>query len=203
MRLNRRGYFFLSIALFFILQAFFVPAQSFSQVKKKDPLLKWSSWLLLQTIPSISFFEDRDEKNSRLKFGLEWQVIPLSVAFSSNKYVSRYSFFYLNPTKRFAGSAEVFFEPSYITGNFKYASLKKFMYKTGGRFIIPAAQRGEYLSFSIGAGYYTQTATDGRHINGVTYEAGVYSFYGMLGLKFNYNQNAISRYNFGLYLKYY
>ncbi len=77
------------------------------------------------------------------------------------------------------------------------------MFKTGGRIIIPAAQRGEYLAFSIGAGYFNQKTNDNIINDGITYEAGVYSFFGMLGLKFNYNQKGISRYNFGLYLKYY
>src|SRR5258706_6870434 len=176
---------------------------SISQVKIKNPVLKWTSWALLQLIPSVTFFDDKNENNSGLKFGLEWQIIPFSYAFNTNKYVSKTSFFYINPTKRFAGSVEAFFEPDYVTGNFKYSNLKKFMFKTGGRFVVPAGQRGEYLAFSIGAGYYNQKTTDNNTVDGITYEAAVYSFFGMLGLKFNYNQNGNSRYNIGLYLKYY
>jgi hypothetical protein len=77
------------------------------------------------------------------------------------------------------------------------------MFNTGARAIIPVFHSGEYLSFSLGAGYYQQKNSLDKIINSITYEAAVYSFFGMLGLKFNYNQNAISRYNFGLYFKYY
>jgi hypothetical protein len=166
-------------------------------------LLKWSSWALLQALPSITYFEDRNETSSSVKFGLEWQVIPLAYSFHTNKYISNFSAFYINPVKRFTGSAELFFEPAYVTGSFKYADMKKFSYKTGARVVIPAAQRGEYLAFSFGAGYYSQRTLNNILVDGLTYEAAVYSFFGMLGLKFNYNQKGISRYNISLYLKYY
>lgn len=189
------------IILFLLI--FIASTSSFSQIRGESPLLKWTSWALLQAIPSPTFFEDRNETNSALKFGLEWQVIPVSYSFSHNKFVSPLSFFHIKPVKRFSGSAEVFYDPSLVTGNFKYSSLKKFSSKLGARFIIPVAQRGEYLCFSIGAGYYMQNRTSGEKFNGVTYEAGIYSFFGMLGLKFNYNQKADSRFNIGLYIKYY
>jgi hypothetical protein len=176
---------------------------SFSQLKTVNPVIKWGSWLLLQTVPSPTFFEDRDDKNSKLKFGLEWQVIPVSYSFNTNKYLSRFNILFINPVKRFTGSVETFFEPALITGDFKYAELKKFMFKTGARVVFPLAQKGEYLAFSLGAGYYRQNSIYDKKIDGVTYEAGIYSFFGMLGLKFNYNQNARSRYNIGVYFKYY
>lgn len=176
---------------------------SFSQLKTENAVVKWGSWLLLQAIPSPAFFEDRNSVNTRLKFGLEWQVIPFSYSFNANKYVSKLNFFHIKPSKRFSGSAEVFFEPAIVTGDFKYADLKKFTYKTGARIVLPIAQRGEYLAISFGAGYYSQKSRSEVLTDGMTYEGAVYSFFGMLGLKFNYNQNAVSRYNFGLYLKYY
>lgn len=175
----------------------------FSQLKDASPVIKWGSWVILQAIPSPTFYEDRNEADSRLKFGLEWQVIPFSYSFNSNKYVSPVNFFHIKPVKRFSGSAEIFFEPTLITGSFKYAGLKKFMYKTGARIVLPVAQRGEYLAISFGAGYYQQKTLSGVLYDGITYEGAIYSVFGMLGLKFNYNQNAPSRYNVGLYLKYY
>jgi hypothetical protein len=173
------------------------------QVKSNNAFWKWTSWALLQTVPSVTFYEDRNAINKGLKFGLQWQVIPLSYSFNSNKYVSPLSTFFIRPSKRFSGSAELFFQPEFIPGGFKNADLKKFMFKSGGRAIFPLAHSGEYLAFSIGAGYYRQTLNSGTVSDGITYEAAVYSFYGMLGLKFNYNQNAVSRYNIGLYFKYY
>lgn len=173
------------------------------QVKENNDFWKWTTWTILQTVPSITYYEDRNENTANLKFGLQWQVIPLSYSFYTNKYVSPLSAFFIRPSKRFSGSAELYFQPEYIPGSFKNADLKKFMFKSGARIIIPAAHSGEYLAFSIGGGYYRQTSNTGKVADGITYESVVYLFYGMLGLKFNYNQNAISRFNFGLYFKYY
>lgn len=174
-----------------------------SQARMEDPLLKWGSWALLQAIPSLSLSEDRNSSDSRLKFGLQWQVIPLSYSFGANEYVSPLSSFFIRPVKRFSGSAEMFFEPSLAMGDYKYSQLEKFSYKTGARVVLPAAQSGEYLAFSLGAGYYFHKRLSGEEAGGMTYEAGLYSMFGMLGLKFNYNQNADSRYNITLYIKYY
>lgn len=174
-----------------------------SQVKEENLLLKWGSWAVLQAIPSPVLFEDKNDRNSRLKFGLEWQIIPFSFSFNANKYVSKLNFFYIRPVKRFSGSAELFFEPSVITGNYKYSDLQRFSFKSGSRLVLPLAQGGEYLAVSLGAGYYRQKTMAGEPVEGLTYEAGIYSFFGMLGLKFNYNHKAHSRYNIGLYFKYY
>ena len=176
---------------------------NYSQAKIKNPVLKWTTWALLQAIPSPTYFEDRDNNNSGLKFGLEWQVIPLSYSFNTNKYLSKINVLFINPVKRFSGSVETFFEPSLTIGDYKYASLKKFMLKTGIRIVLPAAHGGEYLAFSIGAGYYRQNSVINEKYDGVTYEAAAYTLFGMLGLKFNYNQNGLSRYNAGIYFKYY
>lgn len=174
-----------------------------SQIREHNPFLKWGSWALLQVIPSPVFFEDKNSQSSGLKFGLEWQVIPFSYTFKTNRYVSSLSFFYVKPVKRFTGSFEVFFEPSLIVGDFKYSDQRKFSFRSGGRIVLPIFQNGEYLSFSIGTGYFYQKTKSGELIDGIAYEAGIYSFFGMLGLKFNYNQNGISRYNMGVYFKYY
>ena len=130
MRLRFRTYNGSIIKVLIIACCLAQPAETLCQAKQYNPLLKWSSWVLLQAVPSITYFEDRNQNSSSVKFGLEWQVIPFSYAFNTNKYVSKTSFFYVNPTKRFAGSVEAFFEPDYITGNFKYSNLKKFMFKT-------------------------------------------------------------------------
>ncbi|MEO8512908.1 MAG: hypothetical protein ABI543_05080 [Ignavibacteria bacterium] len=190
------------IALLFSTVIFFNTLNTFSQLKNENFFIKWGSWVLLQSIPSPSLFEDRNENSSKVKFGLEWQMIPVSYSFNANKYVSNFNFFHIRPNKRFSGSVETFFEPAYLPGGFKNNELKKFMYKTGLRIVIPVFHRGEYLSFSLGAGYYNQKTPDNLY-DGITYEAGVYSFFGMMGLKFNYNQNALSRYNISLYIKYY
>jgi hypothetical protein len=178
-------------------------SQSLAQLKSGNTFWKWTTWTILQSIPSVTYFEDRDENNSSVKFGFQWQVTPLSYSFNSNKYVSPFQFFFTRPSSRFSGSVEIFFQPEFVIGGFKYADLKRYMFKSGSRLILPVAQQGEYLSFSVGAGYYYQKSNSNKISDGITYEAAVYSFFGMLGLKFNYNMNAPSRYNFGLYIKYY
>ena len=165
--------------------------------------MKWTTWTLLQGIPSVTFFDDRNNDNSRLKFGLEWQVIPVSYSFNTNKYLSPLNFFYINPVKRFSGSLELYFQPELVPGGFKYADLNKFMFNTGTRAVFPLWQEGEYLSFSLGAGYSYQKSSAGDLKGGPTYEGAVYFFFGILGLKFNYNQKSASGYNFGIYFKYY
>lgn len=174
-----------------------------SQIKTGNELWKWTTWAVLQAIPSPTYFEDRNEKDSRLKFGLEWQVIPFSYSFNTNKYVSKLNFFFIKPVKRFSGSAELFFEPSYIPSNYEYSDLKKFMYKAGARVVLPVSQKGEYFAFSLGAGYYAQKTVSGELVDGPTYEACAYTLFGMLGLKFNYNQKGRSSYNIGIYIKYF
>lgn len=175
----------------------------YGQAKSDNEFLKWTTWSLLQALPSIIYFEDRNETFSGLKFGLQWQVIPFSYSFNVNKYVSNFNFFYIKPSKRFSGSVELYFQPEYVTGDFKYSELKKFMFKSGVRVNFPLAHKGEYLSFSLGSGYCYQKTNSNELKDGITYEAALYSFFGMLGLKFNYNPGLASRYNIGMYIKYY
>jgi len=190
------------VMVFLLILMSFSQTGLYGQLKKESFPLKWGSWLLFQAIPSPGFYDDRNESSHGVKFGLEWQVVPLSYSWSANKYVSKFSFFYIKPVKRFSGSAEIFFEPVLIPGGFKNNSLNKFQFKTGGRIVLPVFHGGEYLSVSAGAGYYEQR-TPLEKFSGLTYEAAVYSFFGMAGLKFNYNQNALSRYSISLYIKYY
>ena len=191
-----------NVAKFTLLLIFILTNFSFAQLKEKNSVVKWGSWLLLQAIPSPNFYEDKGNNNKSLRFGLEWQVIPLSYSWSANKYVSKGSFFKITPVKRFSGSAEVYFEPVLIPGGFKNNTLNKFHFKTGARFVLPVFHGGEYLAVSLGGGYYRQSTPIEKY-EGMNYEAAVYSFYGMLGVKFNYSQNALSRDSFGIYIKYY
>ena len=105
--------------LYFIIITVFSGGNLYPQVKSGNEFWKWTSWTLLQGLPTVSFFEDRDENNSHLKFGLEWQVTPVSYSFNANKYVSKFNFFFINPVKRFSGSVELFFEPELVPGGFK------------------------------------------------------------------------------------
>src|SRR5207244_2098372 len=90
-----------------------------------------------------------------------------------------------------------------ITGLFLRFILKKFSFNSGSRFILPIAQRGEYLAIGLSMGYYNEKSVSGKNYEGMSYEASVLSFYGMLGLKFTYKQNAPGKIEFGVYFKYY
>jgi hypothetical protein len=190
------------VFLKYIFLIILIPVIVNSQVRENAGFWKWTTWTIFQTIPSITYFEDRNETTSAFKFGLEWQLIPFSYAFNSNKYVSPFQSFYINPVKRFSGSFELYFQPVYIPGNFENTDLGKFMFKTGGRLILPVAHSGEYLSFSVGGGLYHYKSADDV-LNKPTLEAAAYTFYGILGVKYNYNFNSVSRHTFGLYFKYY
>ncbi len=196
------GIYIQKFRFFVILAVISLTHSSYGQLKDENVILKWGSWALLQTIPSPVFFDDRNDVSTGIKFGLQWHVVPVSYSFNSNKYVSPFNFFYLKPVNRFSGSVETYFEPSLIPGGFRNNTLKKFMYNAGARIVLPVFHKGEYLAISLGAGYYNQQTYE-RKYDGITYEAGVYSFFGMLGLKFQYNQKGLSRYNVGLYIKYY
>jgi hypothetical protein len=191
------------VFLYIILTFVFVSAEVYSQLKSATVPVKWISWTLLQGLPSPGYYADNDGMNKSLRFTLSWQVIPLSYSFSSNKYLTNWSFFYIKPVKRFSGSAEMFFEPTVATGDYKYSRLRRFQWNSGARVVIPLVQRGEYLCFSLGLAYYNQKSLNGELNHGISYEAGIYSFFGMSGLKFNYYSGSSSRYSLKLYLKYY
>lgn len=174
-----------------------------SQAERERTLLKWSSWTLFQALPSPVFFEDKGDNGNGLEFGFEWQVTPVSYTFKPNKYLGHFSSFMIKPVKKFSGSAELFFTPQFALSGFDYSRVKRYMYNAGVRAYFPLMQGGEYLSFSLGAGYYSQKNEFYSKYDGVMFEAGLYSVFGMAGLKFTYKHNAPSRYNFGLYIKYY
>lgn len=198
----RSGKIIQKLRFFIILTSVLLLQSTLSQLRDENALLKWGSWALLQTIPSPVFFDDRNDFATGIKFGLQWHAVPVSYSFNSNKYVSPFNFFYIKPVNRFSGSVETYFEPSLIPGGFRNSGLKKFMYNAGVRLVLPVFHKGEYLAVSFGAGYYNQQSFE-RKYDGITYEAGVYSFFGMLGLKFQYNQKGLCRYNAGIYIKYY
>jgi hypothetical protein len=187
--------------IFFIISISFSKASA--QASRENPLLKWTTWTIFQALPSPVFFEDNGKGNHGTEFGFEWQVTPLSYTFKPNKYLNHFSALLIKPVKKFTGSAEIFFTPQFALSSFDYSGAQRYMYNAGGRAYFPLVQGGEYLSFSLGAGYYSQKNEFNSKVSGVMYEAGIYSVFGMFGLKFTYKQNAISKYNVGFYLKYY
>ncbi len=176
---------------------------SFSQNTTPNKFLEWTSWTLFQTIPSPAFFQDRNDSNARLQFGLRWHVSPVNYSFNANKLVSPVQFFLVNPVRRYGGSVELLIDPEWATYGYLYSDLQRFNLTTGARVFIPAIERGEYLSFSIAGKYNIRKNKQNESSNYYSAEAGLYTLFGIAGLVFDYNFTSQSRYSISLNLKYY
>jgi hypothetical protein len=163
----------------------------------------YTSWAMMQIIPSPVIFQDSDGKNSKVQFGLRWQLIPLNISFRSNKYTTPLQFFKINPVRRFTGSMDIFIQPEWTLSGFKYSGLSRFGISAGSRIILPIKGDGEKISFSVGGKYtHKNDAETGK--NGYwSVEGGLYFLFGFVGLQFSYNFDERSRYNIGFYLKYF
>lgn len=174
-----------------------------AQSDEVNKIVVWSTWTFLQTIPSPVFYQDKNDEQSRLQFGLRWNVTPVNYSFNANPLVSPLSIFKVNPVRRYGGSIEIFTQPEWLMAQNEFSDLNRFTLSNGIRLYIPAIESGEYLSFSVGGKYKLRKDRSGNDVNCISAEAGVYSFYGILGVQFNYNFESRSRYDIGLWLKYY
>jgi hypothetical protein len=176
--------------------------QAYSQ-DETDKTAEYLSWVLLQTVPSPVFFQDADENNARIQFGFRWQVTPLNISFTSNRYISPLQFFKINPVRRFTGSFEVFIQPGLALSDSKYSNLRRFSLGSGGRIIFPVSGEGQNLAASAGAKYVFHKDFFGYDKSYWGIETGIYAIYGLLGLQFNYNFSKQTRYNIGIYFKFF
>jgi hypothetical protein len=176
---------------------------SYPQVFSGNEVLKWTTWAAVQAIPSITYFDDNNGTDSRLQFGLRWHIVPLNYSFNANKLVSPVQLFKVNPVRRLGGSLEAFVQPEWTTKNYELADLKRFSLSTGVRAFIPVIESGEYLALSVGGKYSFRRSKGGVEENTPALELGAYTFFGILGIQFNYNLKTPGRYNIGLYVKYY
>lgn len=181
----------------------FTACNSLSQEKNKKYFVQWTTWALIQAIPSPVFFQDNRGTDSRMQFGLRWQLAPINYSFNTNKYISPVSFFIVNPLKRYGGSIEVIVLPEWATSDYKYCDMERFQVSSGIRGYIPLVEEGEDLSFSIAGKYRFRKDTKGTKINTYSAELGIYTFYGIVGFQLNYNFNSVSRFDIGFSLKYY
>lgn len=186
-----------------ILIIFLVISGGYTQDFKENNTKKIITWGLMQVIPSPTLFQDTDGSNSRVQFGLKWQVIPINISFKANKYVSNTQFFIINPVRRFTGSIEAFVQPELLTSGFKYSNLENFGISTGSRIMLPLVEYGENLSASIGMKYTFRKSIDEVSKGYTGMEAGIYIFGGMIGLQYTHNFNSRTNYNISLYLKYF
>ena len=176
---------------------------SFPAQAQNKKAVEWITWTLTQAVPSPVFFQDRNYIDARLQFGFRWHISPLNYSFNANKLVSSVSFFKVNPVRRYGGSVEIFADPEWTISAYKLSDLSRFNLGTGVRGYIPIAEYGEYLSLSLGAKYNIRESKTGTNKNTAAAEVGIYTFFGIFGLKFDYNFSSDSRYNISLNLKYY
>ncbi|MFZ1322226.1 MAG: hypothetical protein WAT71_11790 [Ignavibacteria bacterium] len=180
-----------------------VSKYSYSQNNSGNKFTEWTTWTLFQTIPSPTFYQDRNEDESRLQFGLRWHVTPFNYSFNANKLVPAAQFFKVNPVRRYGGSMEIFLQPEWMTGGFQYSDFKRFNLTTGVRGFIPLEERGEYLAISLGGKYNFRKNKQDQNIGYYSVEGGIYTFFGILGLVADYNFTSQSYYNISINLKYY
>ena len=179
------------------------PGMSFSQSLYTNKFTEWTTWTLLQTIPSPTFYQDRNDSDSRLQFGFRWHITPVNYSFNANKLVPATQFFKVNPVRRYGGSIELFAQPEWATGGFQYSDFNRFNLATGVRGFIPAVEYGEYLCFSVAGKYNFRKNKQDQNIGYYSAEAGIYTLFGILGLVADYNFTSQSRYNISINLKYY
>jgi hypothetical protein len=176
---------------------------SFAQVDSMNTSLRNYTWLATQILPSPTIYNDANQSESLIIFGLKWNIIPLNISFNANKYVSPVQFFYINPVRRFTGSIELFVQPELSLASFKYGQMDRFGLGTGSRIIIPIKEQGEHLAMSIGGKYTFRKDRIGGNNGYWGVETSVYVLFNMIGLQFNYNFDKRTRYDFGMYIKFF
>jgi hypothetical protein len=165
--------------------------------------VKWTTWALLQAVPSPSFFDDRNDIDARLRFGFRWDVTPLNYSFNANKLVSPVQLFFVNPVRRYGGSVELFAQPEWMTGSYKYSDLSRFHFNAGVRGFLPLAERGERLALSAGGLYKFRETKSGYNNDTYGIELGLYTFFGLAGFKFDYYLKGQNKFDFSISIKYF
>ena len=135
-------------------------------------------WGVAQLIPSPEWISS----SNGAKFGMRWQVTPLLYSFGTNKKLSPWRYFITDPLARQLGSVEMFLTPEYL--NIENKLKDKWLFRGGLRFYFPIWQKGEDTSISLASSYYNFNGN-----NGISYEAGVYLFAGVLGFQTTYSPN--------------
>jgi hypothetical protein len=113
------------------------------------------------------------EKETRTAFGLRWQLTPVVWSWGVNRRVSRWRLFVVDPLARHSGSLELSTSFEYIFGHVDRAIVRP-----GVRAYFPLAQRGEYLSASLGTSTYSYDSK--MH---VAYDVGAYVLFGIFGVQ--------------------
>ncbi len=189
--------------IFTVISALFVCENITNSQDETKTSQMYTSWVLFQVVPTPVIYQDADNFNSKVQYGLRWQVIPLNISFRTNKYNSPFQFFKINPVRRFTGSMDIFVQPEWTLSGFKYAKLARFGISAGSRIILPVKGDGEKVSVSFGGKYNYRKDLAGNKDGFWGIEAGIYALFGFVGLQFNYNFDDRSKYNIGFYFKYF
>ncbi len=134
-------------------------------------------WVLTQLLPSPSWTHFKNQKS---QWGMNWQVTPLLYGFGMNKRMNPWRTLIAEPMTRYNGSLEIYFSPEYLSQTKQFDT--SWLFRGGLRAYLPLYRYGEYLSASLGTSYYNYNGK-----TGMTYEAGVYMFFGIIGLQTAYS----------------
>jgi hypothetical protein len=131
------------------------------------------AWFLVQLVPSPEVAVGRVHDTTETAFGVRWQLTPLVWSWGTNRRVSRWRTFVVDPLARHSGSLE-------LSGTFEYifGHVDRLLVRPGVRAYFPLAQRGEYLSASIGTSVYGYD----EKVR-VAYDVGAYVLFGMFGVQ--------------------
>ena len=139
-------------------------------------------WTVTQLIPSPEVGGGRVHRTStdgvqqdstELAFGMRWQLTPLVYSWGTNRRITRWRAFVVDPLARNSGSIELNTSIEYLFGH-----IDRFLVRPGVRATFPLLQRGEYLSASLGTSTYAYNG-----VPRVAYDVGMYMLFGLFGVQ--------------------
>ncbi len=140
------------------------------------------AWTVLQFVPSPEVgggsVRRTDpsgvaESTTELAFGLRWQLTPVLWSWGTNRRISRWRTFVVDPLARNSGSLELNTTFEYLFGH-----VDRMLVRPGIRATFPLVQRGEYLSASFGTSTYSYNG-----VPRVAYDVGAYVLFGLFGVQ--------------------
>jgi hypothetical protein len=134
-------------------------------------------WVAAQLVPSPEWYFGSGRET---RFGLRWQVTPILYSFGINRRHSPWRALVVEPMVRYNGSIEIFLHPEIFFPS--GASGDPWLFRAGLRGYVPLGGFGEELAGSVGCSYARQGAEES-----VTYEAGLYVFFGIVGLQVSHS----------------
>jgi hypothetical protein len=162
------------------------PAACASEASPTEPDVHPTlAWALVQLVPSPEVvvvgdgqqvFGRDDPGAPAVHFGVRWQITPFYWATGLRRGLSPLRTFVVEPRLRAGGGVEVYFAPELVTANLGFSH--DWFLRPGARAYVPLMDKGETLSFSLGA----QAVIHAPDV-GPAFEAGVYTMAGSVGLQ--------------------